>query len=270
LRVLTDPADWPLGAPFLVCVALTMLYALGRRPRGRTSDERWRAAAFYSGIGTLVLALDTPIDAYADRSFSVHMFQHVLLLTVAPPLLVLGRAWPRLWRPLPRTAKAYGARAIATGAPLAGAPVAIVLFMATMALWHVPALYDATLRSNGVHQLEHLSFVLAGIFFWASVLGAPPLRTRPSGIASCLYLVLAMIPGWILAIVLAYARTPLYSYSTLGHRPLGLSALADQQVAAGVMWVPGSIVYIVAAGCLLYRWLGTEGARRPVSAAGQN
>ena len=270
MKTVADPANWPLGAPFVVCVTLALLYARGGRARLRSRDRRRRAIAFYAGLAVVVLALDTPIDAYADTSFSVHMLQHVLLLTVAPPLLVIGRAWPRLWQPLPRSVTRLGARAIAVFAPLARPPVALAALAATMAAWHVPALFDATLHSDGIHQLEHLSFVLVGIFFWASILGAPPLRARPSGIESCCYLVLAMIPGWILAIVLAYARTPLYSYATLEHRPWGLSALADQQIAAGVMWVPGSIAYVVAAGWSLYRWLETDEAARPARVAGQH
>jgi putative membrane protein len=252
-------ADWPLGTPFAVCVALAVLYAVGGRMRPR---DRWRATAFYGGLAVIVVALDTPIDAYADRLFWVHMVQHVLLLTVAPPLLVLGRAWPRLWQPLPRSVRRLGARAFVLGAPVARPPVGLVLSAAILGAWHIPALYDATLRNDLVHQAEHLSFVVAAIIFWAPLLGAPPLRARLEGPLRCLYFVLAAVPGWILAIVLAFERIPLYSYSTL-HRPGGLSTLADQQLAAGVMWVPGSIVYIVAACWALYVWLDPNGSRRP-------
>jgi cytochrome c oxidase assembly factor CtaG len=257
VSALASSADWPLGAPFAVCAVLTALYALGGRGRPR---HRRRAAAFYGGIATVVLALDTPIDAYADRLFWMHMVQHVLLLTVAPPLLVLGRAWPRLWQPLPVRVRRTAARVFAAGAPLTHPAVALVLLSATLGAWHVPALYDATLRNDLVHQLEHLSFVVTAILFWAPIVGAPPLRTRLDDATRCLYLVLAMIPGWILAIVLAFARTPLYSYA--GHRPGGISALADQQLAAGVMWVPGSLVYVIAACWALYSWLDPAGSRR--------
>jgi cytochrome c oxidase assembly factor CtaG len=265
---LATSADWPLGAPFLVCVLLAMLYARGgRRGRGRS---RWRAAAFYGGIATIVLALDTPLDAYADRLFWVHMTQHVLLLTVAPPLLVLGRPWPRLWQPLPRTAQVIGARAFRAGAPLAHPTVALVLITVDVGVWHVPALYNATLTNNLIHQVEHLSFVLTGILFWAAMLGAPPLRARLNGLKRSLYFVLALTPNWILAIVLAYARSPLYAYGALHHRPGGISALADQQLAAGVMWVPGSIAYVVAAGWSFYLWLVSESSRHPLRIAGQH
>lgn len=252
MGVFTNPSDWPLGTPFVVCVLLALLYAQGAR--GRT-HKPWRAAAFYGGIATIMLALDTPIDAYADKLFCIHMFQHVLLLTVAPPLLVLGRPWPGLWRPLPVAARRAGARFFDAASFLARPAPALVLLTGTMGAWHVPALYNETLRNNLVHQAEHLSFVVTGILFWAAMLGAPPLRARIGGAQRTLYFVLAMIPGWILAIVLAYARTPLYAYSTLAHRPWGISALADQQLAAGVMWVPGSIAYIAAACWSLYSWL---------------
>jgi cytochrome c oxidase assembly factor CtaG len=256
-------ANWPLGAPFVVCVALAALYAVGGRMRPR---NRPRAAAFYSGLAVIVVALDTPIDAYADRLFWVHMVQHVLLLTVAPPLLVLGRAWPRLWQPLPRSVRRLAARAFVFTAPIARPPVGLILLAANLGAWHIPALYDATLRNNLIHQAEHLSFVATAIIFWAPILGAPPLRARLEGPARCLYLVLAAVPGWILAIVLAFARTPLYSYST-PHRPGGISALADQQLAAGVMWVPGSLVYLAVACWALYVWLDPDGSRRPRSAS---
>jgi cytochrome c oxidase assembly factor CtaG len=257
VHVFTTAADWPLGVPFAVCVLLALLYAQGGRGH---AHERWRAAAFYGGVATIVVALDTPIDAYADRLFWVHMTQHVLLLTVAPPLLVLGRPWPRLWQPLPVAVRRGAARAFVAGGPLARPAVALALLTATLGAWHVPALYNATLRNDLVHQVEHLSFVLTGILFWAAVVGAPPLRTRLDGARRCAYFVLAMLPGWILAIVLASAHTPFYAYAALGRRPGGISALADQQLAAGVMWVPGSIAYIVAACWALYAWLEPEGS----------
>ncbi|MGH2971580.1 MAG: cytochrome c oxidase assembly protein [Gaiellaceae bacterium] len=258
MGIVANSANWPLGVPFVFCLALAALYALGGR--GRRRDGR-RPAAFYGGIATVILALDTPIDAYADKLFWVHMIQHVLLLTVAPPLLVLGRPWPRLWQPMPVPIRRAAARAFVVGAPLAHPLVALALLAATMGAWHVPALYDETLRNNLVHQLEHLNFVLVGILFWAPVLGAPPLRARLDGARRCLYLVLAIIPGWILAIVLAFAQTPLYSYVGYGRRPGGISALSDQQLAAGVMWVPGSLVYLVAACWALYMWLDPAGSR---------
>jgi len=260
MSALSSTADWPLGVPFAVCVVLAVLYALGGRGRRR---DPLRAASFYGGIAFVVIALDTPIDAYADKLFWVHMTQHVLLITAAPPLLVLGRPWPRLWQPLPARVTRAAARVFAAGEPLARPLPALLLASAVLGFWHVPAMYDVTLRSETIHQVEHLSFVVTSIMFWAAVLGAPPLRARLDDAHRCFYFVLAMVPGWILAIVLAFARTPLYDYRKLAHRPGGISALADQQLGAGVMWVPGSLAYTVAACWFLYLWLDPAGARRP-------
>ena len=98
-----------------------MLYLLGGRLSATASDagKRWRGAAFYAGLATLALAIDSPIDAYADELFWVHMVQHVLLMMVAPPLLLLGRPWPRIVRPLPLGVRRPLARGVLAGPALA-------------------------------------------------------------------------------------------------------------------------------------------------------
>src|SRR5690349_5448387 len=104
--------NWSLD-PSLAYVAVAAgLYVLGGSG-GRSPREGLRAAAFFAGLITIVIALDSPIDAYADELFWVHMLQHILLLTVAPPLILLGRPWPRMWRALPLHARARLGRTIA-------------------------------------------------------------------------------------------------------------------------------------------------------------
>src|SRR6476619_3197901 len=152
------PSNWPLGWPLAAIVAAGMLYAHGGRMSVTASDtaKRWRGAAFYAGLATLALAVSSPVDAYADELFWVHMVQHVLLMMVAPPLLLLDRPWPRLARPLPIALRRPLARGVLAGATLAPARaafrrlatplVSFTLFNATLLLWHIPALYDLTLR----------------------------------------------------------------------------------------------------------------------------
>lgn len=257
--------DWTQAVPLGLCVAAGAAYARGLR--GGRATWRWRAAAFYGGLAALLVALVGPLDDLADRLFCVHMVQHVLLLTVAPPLLVLGRPWLRVWRPLPlglRRPAARGAVRAAAAAP----PVAAWLLMnGALVGWHLPVLYDAAVRHDGIHFLEHASFLLTGLLFWAIALGAPPLQARLGEVWRLAYLTLALFPGWGLAIVLAFARGPVYpAYADLASRPGGLSALADQQLAAGVMWVPGSIAYLVAIVVLFYRWLDPAAAPGRVAA----
>jgi putative membrane protein len=254
--------------PLVACAVAAALYALGGRgragsgPRGR----RWREAAFYGGVATVFVVLEPPFDNWADTSFALHMAQHVLLLTVAPPLLVLGRPWPRMWMPFPAAARRTAARGLARGrwsAPLRLAtrtltrpPVAVAMLAAVLATWHVPALYGAAVRNEGIHFLEHASFLVAALVFWGPLLDAPPVRARIDHLRRATWFVAAALPGFIIALVLAYASRPLYPvYTHLSHRAFGLSAAGDQQLAAGIMWVPGSLAYFIAFVVSIYRWL---------------
>ncbi len=259
-------AGWSIEPPLAYVGVAGLLYWLGGRGhRGRS--EPLRRFAFVGGLATIVIALDSPIDGYADKLFWVHMLQHVLLLTVAPPLILLGRPWPRMWRALPLPWRVSTGRALArshAAAPLralARPLPAWLLFNGGILAWHIPGAYDATLSSAAVHQSEHAMFFFAGLLFWARVVDPGPLRPRLEGPARIAYLLGAMVLGWLLAIVLVMAPDPLYShYAAILHRPGGLSAGTDQQLAGGIMWVPGSIAYSIAAFIAFYRWLEPEGS----------
>jgi putative membrane protein len=258
--------------PLVLISAATTLYALGLRGRVRA-----RAWWFAAGMLTLVVALASPVAAYDDRLLWVHMVQHVLLLTVAPPLILLGRPGTTSWRAFPLGFRRRTARAVAHGrgfAPvrasvrvLTAPPVALVLFVGTMAVWHLPALYDATLRAAGIHELEHLLFFGTGLVFWSRLVDSPPLWSRLAVPVRALYACLAMVACWILALALGLASSPFYpGYAQLASRPGGISALADQHLAAGVMWVPGSIPFVLALMLFAYRWLDDGEERRAGSA----
>jgi putative membrane protein len=280
---LTSAAAWPVQAPFFLALAAAVLYRLGaaRRGPGRRDprERRLRDAAFYIGLLSLLVALDTPLDPLSDRLFAAHMTQHVLLLLVAPPLIVFSAPWLQLWQPLPLGFRRTVAKSIARGhwsAPLRALgrlvsrpPAAWIVFTGVLVAWHVPMLYDATLSSETVHDLAHGTFLAAGVLFWLQVIDSPPVPARLAYGARAVYVTAALLVSWVLAIVLAFASTPLYgAYSHLGHRPGGFSALADQQFAAGVMWVPGSIPFTIAIIWALYRWL--EPTPDPPLLAGSN
>jgi cytochrome c oxidase assembly factor CtaG len=264
--------DWSLD-PSLAYVAIAaLLYWLGGRGRGterRPTRDPLRSLAFVAGLATIVVALDSPIDGYADRLLWVHMVQHILLLTVAPPLILLGRPWPRMWRALPLHLRAELGREIVRArwaAPLRSLarPIpAWFLFSATIVAWHIPGAYEATLRSQTIHDCEHALFFFTGLLFWAHVVDPGPLRPRLAWPARVAYIVGAMIVGWVLAIVLVLVPHPLYGhYAALASRPGGISALTDQQVAGGMMWVPGSISYTIAVMIVFWRWVAPESSTR--------
>jgi len=111
--------------------------------------------------------------------------------------------------------------------------------------------------------VEHALFFATGLLFWGSVVDSPPFRSRLDWVPRGASVLGAMLVGWMLAVVLAFAQSPVYpAYGTEAHRPGGLSALGDQAIAAGVMWVPGSLAYSIAFVIFGYRWLGPTPRRR--------
>jgi putative membrane protein len=241
---------WPVPA---IVVAGVFYFLGGRRRR--------RDLFFYAGLVVLIVAIDSPVDWDTGRRFWVHMTQHVLLMMVAPPLLILGRPWPRIIRPLPRAVRVPLAREVLTGETLSrprkvarwlASPVpAFVLFNVTLLAWHVPALYDLTLRDGPVHELEHLLFTGTAVLLWVHLLPSP--RPQLSDGMRVAYGTGALLVSWVLAVVLGIASHPLYS---------AYPSLTDQQLAAGIMWVPGSVPFCIALFFAAYRWLDPEPRRR--------
>jgi len=263
---------WSLD-PSLIYVALAAgLYMLGSR--GRNRPQPLQALAFFASLLVIVIALCSPIDYYADQLFWVHMLQHILLLTTAPSLMLLGRPWPRMWRALPLEPRTKVARTIVRArwvSPLRALarPIpAFILFNATIIGWHIPAAYNATLTNGAIHALEHAMFFFTGLLFWARVIDPGPLRPRLVWPMRCAYAAGAMIVGWMLAITLVMVPHAIYGYyAALATRPGGISAYTDQQIAAGVMWVPGSAAYAITFITGFYRWLEPDRQPHPAPAA---
>jgi putative membrane protein len=263
------PLDWTGGPALAWVIGVAVLYWLGGHGRTPRPGDRVRTAEFIAGLVAILVAVDSPLDELADQLFWAHMTQHVILITVAPPLLALARPWSRMWRGVPLRLRRPISRAVLRGprfaslrgaATFVGRPVPSWLaFNLIFLAWHLPLLYDAALSSGPLHALEHLSFFAAALLFWTRVIDSPPWRSSLTDVGRIAYLSSTLVLGWVLAIVLAVAGSPLYSvYVDQGSRPGGISALADQQLAAGVMWVPGSIAYTVAIVAIAYRWLAGE------------
>ena len=261
--------------PLAVLSLLACLHLLGEHRavrllgRPRTSRERWRSASFYAGLIVILGALASPIDTLAEKLFWVHMTQHVMLLTIAAPLIVVGAPWSSIWRPLPLGLRRTVAKTVSRSrwcvplrrlARLLGRPIpAWIAFNVNLVAWHIPGLYDLAVRDRAVHDLEHVTFLLFGVLLWAQVLDSAPLRARLSAIHRVYYIVAAAIVSWTIALVLVFASSPLYpAYAHLRHRPGGISALTDQQLSGGVMLVPGSLSMTLFVFIQLYLWIGTD------------
>lgn len=237
------------------------LWRSGGRGRGVRAWQPW---AFGAGVLTIVAALMSPLDALADALFSAHMAQHLLLVLVAAPLLVLGNSLlPILWA-LPRRVRVGVGRwwmrapvAQSVARTVTRPAVAWVLHLGALFFWHIPAPYGWALDHEAVHALEHACFLGTGVLFWWAAI-EPAGRRRLGYGPAVLYVSSAGALMGGLGAILTLAPTPWY----LGHigrtAAWHLSPLADQQLAGAIMWVPSGFVYLAAAGVLFVKWLGAE------------
>lgn len=234
----------PDPAVIFAIAASIALYLWGvARVRGRWPFRR--TAAFLGAIACLLIALQSGIAAYDDRMLSVHMAQHMLLLLLVPLLLLGGRPAILALRALPPPARARLVSGLALARSLTGPLAALVFFTAVIALTHLPAFYDATLRHPGLHYLEHALYLVAGLVMWSPLVdGDPAPRRRLGGLGRLVYLLVAMVP---MALIGAYLNrhVPLvYGAYAAPARALGVSALNDQAQAGAIMWVVGNSIMV--------------------------
>ena len=242
---------WPFD--ITVYAGLLVLY-FGHALLARAAPDARRKHTLYFlfGLFTLWFSLETPIDTIADRYLdSVHMLQHVLLAFVAPPLLLLG-----LSREMAaRLVRIPGVRAITE--PVPAQLIAAVIMVA----WHVPVLYDATLRNEDIHVLEHLMFIASGLVLFWPIVEATSVHARwtMSEGAKLVYMLLATLPQDGVALALIFSRTPFYDFYVEAPRLIaGYTALIDQTIAGAVLMVFGKVTLGVAAAVVFFRWFGAE------------
>jgi cytochrome c oxidase assembly factor CtaG len=244
---------WPLDPT--VYLGLAALF-FGHAWLARRVDDAQSKHTVYFGLGLLTLwvALETPIDTISDHYLdSVHMVQHVLLGFVAPPLMLLGLS-PDMAGVLSRfpfvreIAEPIAAQVIAAGVMIA---------------WHLPALYDATLRSESLHVVEHLTFIASGVVLYWPVLQATSAHARwkLSAPFILLYLLVATLPQDAIALVLLFSREPFYAFYLHVPRLVpSLTPIIDQTLAGAALMVLGKATFAVAGLAVFFRWFGGEHA----------
>jgi cytochrome c oxidase assembly factor CtaG len=248
--------SWPWEPWLLAALLLTGgIYARGWRLLARRDPSRWppgRLAAFVGGLAVVYLALASPLEAFAPLLLQAHMAQHVLLLMAAPPLLWLGAPLLPLLRGLPQPIRTYWvapllrSRALRRAFAAATHPaLALSIFVAVTWLWHAPALYELALGSGAWHEVQHACFLGAGLLFWYPVVRPYPSRPRWSAWLLVPYLILADVANTVLSALLTFSDQVLYPYYEQVPRLGGLSALEDQAAAGVLMWVPGSVVFLL-------------------------
>ena len=258
--------DWDIP-PWVTCalVAAGLVYVRGWVALRRTRPETlpiWRLLAFLAGILAIFVAVSSPLDTYSETLLFMHMAQHFVLMSVAPPLIVLGCPFVPLLRGLPRSiarrvggpffrsAVAHRARELFSRLPFAWLGM-----NATYAGWHIPKAYEFALSSENWHNFEHFCFFSTSLLFWWPILQPWPLRRRFNSWMIIPYLLTSDLVNTGLSAFLCFSGRLLYPSYALADRPFGLDALKDQIAAGAFMWVFGSIVFLIPAIYLTARFL---------------
>lgn len=243
------------------------LYRLGSS-RTERPPPRWRQRSFVFGLVVVAVAVISPIDALGESLASAHMVQHLLLMLVAAPLLVLGLPTETIIRgasyPTRKKLGRARRRARLTPARIRGMshPVVIwLLFAGVLWFWHLPGPYVAALENEIVHIIEHTTFLAAAFALWRMVLVA---HDRSGGFAF-LAVFTAGFQSTILAALLTFTTSPWYPPYAKTAPAFGMSALEDQQLAGVIMWVPGGLLYLTVGLALFALWVkGSARSRVPL------
>ena len=234
---------------------------LWRRAGTGAVVARWRVASFALGLYVVALAILSPLDAWAHVLFSAHMVQHVLLMFVAAPLIVLGAPFvPVLWA-LPRGARRAIGRSWNAHAWLGQAwhaltgPVVVWCVLTTaLWVWHLPGPYQAAVRYGSVHALEHATMLGAALLFWWVVL-QPTGRRRVDGGSAVLLVFTTKVQSATLGAIITFAPTPIYPVYEPGAALVGMTPLQDQHLAGLIMGTVGGLVFLAAGALVFLGWL---------------
>lgn len=251
------------SAAMLVTIAI---YARGwwklrRQPR----YDLMRLISFVAGLAVVFVALFSPLDAFANLLLTAHMVQHLLLIMVAPPLILYAEPYLPLLRGLPGRVLKHGVGPFLawpalqqSGRRLTHPLVCLFMFLAANVTWHLPWFYELALRSPGWHEVEHLCFLGTALLFWWPIVQPRPGKTQWPRWAMIPYLFLADIQNTALSAVFVLSDHALYPTYVAAPRLFGWSALDDQAMAGAIMWVPGSIAYLVPVGLLTVQLLSSR------------
>ena len=259
-------ADWSLPPWLTLSIAIAaLIYLRGWLKIRRTRPAQFtglRLASFLSGLGVLWLAIGSPMDGFADALLSAHMVEHLLLMSAVPPLLLLGLPVVPLLRGLPKVLL----RLIA--GPLLRLPILrrveewlvtpVVAWLAmniTFLAWHLPGPYSFALEHEVWHAVEHFCFLSTSILFWWPILRPWPSSMHGRNWGILIYLVSADVVNTLLSAFLSFYGRPVYSYYVDHPNPFHISPLEDQVLGAVIMWVIGSLAFLLPAILIAMRLL---------------
>lgn len=256
--------SWAWRPEIILTLTLAaVIHLVGRgRLKKRGSEKltaRWRSISYLSGLAIVWIALMSPIDVLSAQFFYMHMIQHLLLVMIAPPLLLIANPMPIMLWGLPRTLRREVGRWLQPSSPVrralhaaTGPGIIWLLFVATLVGWHDSQAYNATLVSEFVHDLEHITFFGTAMLFWWTVIGAAPrLRPRMGHGVRIGYTLSVVPPNMLTGVAISFAQEPLYPFYTTVPRLGEMTVMEDQMLGGILMWIPGSMMYLVAALILI-------------------
>jgi cytochrome c oxidase assembly factor CtaG/ferredoxin len=262
--------SWSFSPGLLIILFFTgFLYARGWLRLRKLLPQQFpneRLCCFLAGLALLFVALSSPLDAFSSLLLTSHMIQHLLLMMVAPPLILLGQPMLPILRGLPRSFTKEGLGPFLrwpalqkVGGFLVAPVFAWFAYNLSAVAWHVPRLYELALYSPAWHNIEHAMFFWTGILFWWSVIQPWPSRSQWARWSVIPYLLTADVVNTAISGTFVFADKVLYP--TYAASPLaGISPQYDQSAAGVIMWVPGSLFYLVPAVVIAMQWL--NGTRR--------
>ena len=250
--------SWSMPPAATLALTLTaLIYLRGwllLRRAGVPFVPVWRMASFLLGLLSLWIALASPFDTFSGFLLTAHMMQHMVLMMIAPPLLLMGAPLVPLVRGLPVFAAREFAGpflnsrvAMRVGNALIHPAVALVIMGAAMFVWHTPRLYELALASGSWHEVEHACFFLASLIFWWPVIQPWPSHSDGPRWIVVPYLLIGDLQNTVLSAIFVFSDRVLYPSYATAPRLFGLSALADQVAAGAIMWVMGSTVFLIPA-----------------------
>lgn len=281
--------DWQFEPDIVIGTLLAcVIYAAGiRRDHSTARHHTLWHVSYFTGVASVFLALESPVDAFADHVFWVHQIQHMLLRMIGPMLIMLSTPQAILIRGLPRAVR-EGALTPVVGndvirslfALLATAPVITVLFIAVLYVWQYPPIHNAAILSDGIHYTMHITMLAAGLLFFWRIFDSRP---APKGLTHgkrLMMLLMVILTQIGLGAYLTLKSEVLYPAYDIAGRMLVTKPLADEMIGGFIVWVPSSMMCLAAAILVIHAWgkeealaeerwarSGREFTRRPVTGA---
>ena len=263
-KALFSAWEWRLDV-LLVFALFVSLYLRGwlrlRARHARALASRLRLAAHLCGVGVLAVSLLSPLDQLGGQLFFMHMAQHLLTMMVAAPLLWLAEPFPIMLWGAPDPLRHWVGAALAPAAPLrmiaqkvTQPAISWLLFITIYLGWHEPVLYNLALRRDWIHDLQHITFFAVAMLYWWHVVGAGPQLHSGFPVWGKLAFLIGTIPlNMAAGVMISFSSTILFTYYESVPRVWGFSTQQDQMIGGILMWIPGSMMFLLAALIVLAR-----------------